>query len=111
MIAPDLRGIGDSLRPADGYDLHSLTEDWVALLQALGVEKAAVVGFDRSLQSALMLALRHPERVNHFVLTESLAGRLPSAEQFLQAGPLWWFGFHSAPGPAENVLVGHRRPT
>lgn len=107
VIAPDLRGIGDSSRPADGYDLHSLSEDWVALLLALGVESAAVVGFDIGLQSALMLALRHPERVDHLVLTESLAGRLPGAEQFLKAGPPWWFGFHSAPGLAENVLVGH----
>jgi pimeloyl-ACP methyl ester carboxylesterase len=39
---------------------------------------------------------------------ESLLGRLPGAEDFLAAGPPWWFGFHSAePGLAETVLEGH----
>lgn len=107
VIAPDLRGIGESSRPLGGYDLISLSEDWMALLQALDVSQASVVGFDIGLQSALMFALRHPERVRHLVLTESLVGRLPGAEQFLKAGPPWWFGFHGAPGLAEEVLVGH----
>lgn len=107
VIAPDLRGIGESSRPSSGYDLHSLAEDWAALLQALGTDQAAVVGFDLGLQSALMLALRHPDRVGRLVLTEALAGSLPGAEQFMKAGPPWWFSFHGVPGLAEEVLVGH----
>ncbi len=70
VIAPDLRGIGESSRPSDGYDLHSLAKDCEGLLQALGTDKVDVVGFDIGLQPALMLALRHPERVRHLVLTE-----------------------------------------
>ena len=109
VIAPDLRGIGESSRPAGGYDLISLAEAAMALLQALNVSQANVVGFDIGLQSALMLALRHPECVRHLVLTESLAGRLPGAEQFLKGGPPWWFGFHGVPDLAEKVLAGHEK--
>jgi pimeloyl-ACP methyl ester carboxylesterase len=107
VIAPDLRGIGESSRPSGGYDLHSLAKDLEGLLQALEADEADVVGFDLGLQQAVMLALRHPERVRHLVLTEALVGRLPGAEKFLKAGPPWWFGFHAAPGLAERVLVGH----
>jgi pimeloyl-ACP methyl ester carboxylesterase len=38
---------------------------------------------------------------------ESLLGSLPGAEDFLGAGPPWWFGFHAVPGLAERVLIGH----
>ncbi len=107
VIAPDLLGIGDRSRPSGRYDLISLTEDWVALLQALNVSQVNLVGFDIGMQSALMLALRHPRCVRHLVSTEALAGRLPGAEQFLKAGPPWWFRFHGVPGLAEEVLVGH----
>jgi pimeloyl-ACP methyl ester carboxylesterase len=107
VIAPDLRGIGESSRPSGGYDLHSLAKDLEGLLQALEADEADVVGFDLGLQQAVMLALRHPERVRHLVLTEALVGRLPGAEKFLKAGPPWWFGFHAAPGLAERVLAGH----
>ncbi len=107
VIAPDLRGIGESARPSGGYDLHSLAEDCEGLLQALEADQADVVGFDIGLQPAVMLALRHPKRVRCLVLTEALVGRLPGADKFLKAGPPWWFGFHAAPGLAEKVLEGH----
>lgn len=107
VIAPDLRGIGGSSKPVDGYDLHTLSDDALALLQALQIAEATVVGFDLGLQSALMLALRSPERVKRLVLTEALVGPLPGAERFLKNGPPWWFGFHGVPGLAEEVLVGH----
>jgi pimeloyl-ACP methyl ester carboxylesterase len=37
---------------------------------------------------------------------ESLLGRLPGGEDFLKAGPPWWFGFHAVPDLAETVLEG-----
>ncbi|WP_433521664.1 alpha/beta fold hydrolase [Nocardia pseudovaccinii] len=37
---------------------------------------------------------------------EALLGTVPGAEDFLAAGPPWWFGFHAVPGLAETVLSG-----
>ncbi|MFJ4521995.1 alpha/beta fold hydrolase [Streptomyces sp. NPDC088810] len=107
VIAPDLRGFGDSDRPAGGYDAGTLATDAEALLEALDAGPAAVVGIDLGAPPAFLLAMRRPGRVRRLVLMESLLGDLPGAEQFLAGGPPWWFGFHAEPGLAETVLAGH----
>lgn len=108
VIAPDLRGFGASGHAAGGYDAGTLAEDAEALLAALDVSSAAVVGIDAGAPPAFLLALRRPDLVRRLVVMESLLGRLPGAEEFLADGPPWWFGFHAAaPGLAETVLEGH----
>lgn len=107
VIAPDLRGFGDSARPAGGYDAGTLAADAEGLLTALGVTCAAVVGIDVGTPPAFLLAMRRPDLVRRLVLMESLLGRLPGAEDFLAGGPRWWFGLHAEDGLAESVLVGH----
>lgn len=108
VIAPDLRGFGESSRAAGGYDAGTLATDAAALLTALGVSSAAVVGIDAGTAPAFLLALRRPDLVRRLVVMESLLGRLPGAEDFLADGPPWWFGFHTAaPSLAETVLEGH----
>ncbi|POM26147.1 Soluble epoxide hydrolase [Actinomadura rubteroloni] len=107
VIAPDLRGFGDSERAPGGYDARTLSEDAEALLDALGETSAAVVGIDAGTPPAFLLALRRPDLVRRLVVMESLIGTLPGAEDFLAQGPPWWFGFHSVPGLAERVLTGH----
>lgn len=107
VIAPDLRGLGASSRPLSGYTAGDVAADPVALLDALGIEQADVVGIDLGTPAAFLLGAWHPERVRKLVLMEALIGRLPGAERFLAGGPPWWFGFHAVPGLAESVLVGH----
>ncbi|MFJ9817372.1 alpha/beta fold hydrolase [Streptomyces sp. NPDC101151] len=107
VIAPDLRGFGDSGRPAEGYDAGTLAADAESLLTALGVTSAAVVGIDVGTPPAFLMAMRRPDLVRRLVVMESLLGRLSGAEEFLADGPPWWFGFHAEPGLAESVLVGH----
>ncbi|MEU6666919.1 alpha/beta hydrolase [Streptomyces sp. NPDC046727] len=106
VIAPDLRGFGDSDRPAGGYDAGTLAADAEALLEELDAGPAAVVGIDLGAPPAFLLAVRRPGRVRRLVLMESLLGDLPGAEEFLAGGPPWWFGFHAEPGLAETVLAG-----
>jgi len=107
VIAPDLRGLGDSSRPATGYDAASIAGDIRGLLDALGIEHAALAAIDASVPAAFLLAVQHPERVSRIVLMESALPALPGAEKFFAAGPPWWFGFHAVPELAETVLVGH----
>ncbi|MFI8529764.1 alpha/beta fold hydrolase [Streptomyces aquilus] len=108
VIAPDLRGFGASGRAASGYDAGTLAEDAAALLAALDISSAAVVGIDAGTAPAFLLALRRPGLVRRLVVMEAVLGGLPGAEDFLADGPPWWFGFHSAkPDLAETVLEGH----
>jgi pimeloyl-ACP methyl ester carboxylesterase len=107
VIAPDLRGLGDSSRATDGYDGENLAVDAEQLLAALEVDSATVVGIDAGVAPAFFLALRQPDLVRQVVLMEAVLGRLPGAEDFLAAGAPWWFGFHAVPGLPETVLAGH----
>ncbi|WP_227982031.1 alpha/beta fold hydrolase [Nocardia spumae] len=107
IVAPDLRGLGESSRPAHGYDAGTVAADIVGLLDRLGIGRAALMALDVSVPAAVLTALRHPDRVERLVVMESLLGDLPGAEEFLATGPPWWFGFHAVPGLAENVLIGH----
>jgi len=106
VIAPDLRGFGGSTRAPDGYDAGTLADDITGLLDALGEPSATVVAIDAGTPVAVLLAPRHPDRVRRLVVVEALLGSLPGAEDFLAAGPPWWFGFHAVPGLAKTVLLG-----
>ena len=44
VLAPDLRGHGETDKPDGGYDYQSICRDLVGLLDGLGVEQAAVAG-------------------------------------------------------------------
>lgn len=101
VIAPDLRGLGGTTRADDGYDAGTLADDARALLDALAVPKAEVVALDLGVPPAVLLALRHPDRVSRLVVMEAALG---PADEFPRP---WWFGFHAVPGLAEQVVAGH----
>lgn len=67
VIAPDLRGTGGSTRAESGYDLDSLSADAIGLLDALGIEQAAVIGRDIGASVAFYLAMQQPDRVRRLV--------------------------------------------
>jgi pimeloyl-ACP methyl ester carboxylesterase len=69
-IAPDLRGRGESGRPAAvaDYMVVRSVADMLCLLDELGVERAHVVGHDFGAVVAWMLAALHPDRVDHLVV-------------------------------------------
>jgi len=110
VIAPDLRGFGDSERAVEGYDAGTLAADVEGVLDVLGEPSAAVVGIDAGAAPAVLLALRRPGRVRRLVVMEALLGRLPGAEDVVAGGAPWWFGFHAVPGLAETVLAGNEAP-
>ncbi len=65
VIAPDMRGMGDTEAPADpaAYDVEHITADLLGLLDHLGIGKAVFAGLDFGAFAVYDLALRHPERV------------------------------------------------
>jgi pimeloyl-ACP methyl ester carboxylesterase len=65
VVAPDMRGFGESSRPVDveAYDVVSLCGDMIALLDALGEESAIFVGHDWGASLVWSLAVLEPNRV------------------------------------------------
>jgi pimeloyl-ACP methyl ester carboxylesterase len=70
VIAVDQRGIGLSDKPHEGYDTGTLANDLVALMDALGHERFAVVGHDTGFAVSYALAADHPDRVARVALAE-----------------------------------------
>ena len=73
VVAPDLVGFGFTERPeGERYDMDTWVGQVVGLLDALGLERASVVGNSFGGALALRLAARHPDRVERLVLMGSV---------------------------------------
>jgi pimeloyl-ACP methyl ester carboxylesterase len=68
LLMPDLRGFGRSAVPAGGYNPQQFANDAIALLDALGIEKAGVIGHDWGGFASYLIGLSHPERVSGLVI-------------------------------------------
>ncbi len=69
----DLRGHGQSDRPADGYDKDTMARDVVGVMDQLGIEQAHIVGSSLGAEVGLALAATHPDRVLSLVCDGALA--------------------------------------
>jgi haloacetate dehalogenase len=77
VVAPDLRGYGDSGRPPSGadhagYSFRAMAADQVGLMRALGHEAFAVVGHDRGARVSHRMALDHPAAVTRVAVLDIL---------------------------------------
>jgi 2-hydroxy-6-oxonona-2,4-dienedioate hydrolase len=91
VIAPDMPGWGDSDAVATADMDHDV--DLLGLLDALGIERAALVGNSMGGHTAIRFATLHPERITHLVTMGASLGR-GSASLF---GP--------GDGPSEGLKV------
>src|SRR5437868_5725205 len=85
VIAVDQRGIGLSDKPARGYDTGTLAGDLVAMMDALGHERFALVGHDTGFAISYALCADHPDRVDRVALAEIpwCPGAAPSPPVFV----------------------------
>lgn len=107
-LAPDQRGYspGASPRRVDAYDVVTLADDVVALLEAAGLERAHVVGHDWGGAVAWVLAARHPERVASLtVLSTPHPSALVAALPGGQALRSWYMGAFQLPRVPERLLA------
>lgn len=93
LIIPDLRGHGDSGRPASGYDYATLTGDVTALVDTLGLESFDLAGHSMGSMVAQHFAARQPSRVRHLVLIGSTVLRP------IEPGSDLWQGLMSLEAP------------
>ncbi|MBM0258241.1 alpha/beta fold hydrolase [Micromonospora sp. 4G55] len=111
VVAPDLRGFGDSDAPPDGYDKKTLAADVHGLLTGLGLAgDIRLVGHDVGTMVAYAYAAAHPDEVSRLVLTEAPIPdeSVYAAPALSTAGPaLWNFGFFNvANGLPEELVAG-----
>lgn len=109
VIAPDLRGTGDSDRPEDGYAKTDQADDIRGILNALGLSgPVAVAGHDIGSMVALAWAAAHPRDLSHLVLIDSLLPGLGLEEAMNVAeGGMWHFGLFMTPHIPEMLFDGH----
>ena len=112
VVAPDLRGYGDSSKPPttadhEPYSKRAMARDQVALMSSLGFERFGVAGHDRGGRVAYRLALDHPDRVDRLAVLDIVptgdALRLTNREFAL--GYWHWF-FLAQPEPLPERLIG-----
>jgi pimeloyl-ACP methyl ester carboxylesterase len=107
VVVPDLRGIGRSSKPADGYDKKTQAQDIRAVVTGLGYDKTFVVAHDIGNMVAYAYAALYPDKVERLVVMDApIPGIDPWNEILLNPG-VWHFNFH---GPdAERLVAGRER--
>ena len=94
VIAPDLRGFGDTTKAAAGYDKKSMAQDVHALAQSLGIKKAGVAGHDIGLMVAYAYAAQYPAEVERIALLDAFIPGVGDTTNLFLLRDLWHFHFY-----------------
>ncbi|MGN8547073.1 alpha/beta fold hydrolase [Bradyrhizobium sp. 13971] len=105
VIAPDLRGLGDSTCPQSGYDKKTVAEDvWQLVNGHLGIERFHLVGHDWGGPVAFSLAAHHAEAVSKLaILDVTIPG---DGGEMSQGGRRWHHPFYRTPDLPEALCAG-----
>ncbi len=114
VVCPDLRGYGDSDKPAGdvehlAYSKRTMAADIVALADSLGVARFSLVGHDRGARVAHRLALDHPGRLERLCLLDiaPTLAMYEGTDQAFATAYFHWF-FLIQPSPLPETLLGPR---
>ena len=94
VIAPDLRGFGDTAKPETGYDKKTMAQDVHALAQSLGVRKAGIAGHDIGLMVAYAYAAQYPAEVDRIALLDAFIPGVGDTTNLFLLRDLWHFHFY-----------------
>jgi haloacetate dehalogenase len=113
VVAPDLRGYGDSEKPPGGTDHRGYSKrasalDQVGVMAALGFERFAVVGHDRGARVGHRLALDYPDRVRRLAVLDIVPTwtAFTETDQEKATGYYHWF-FLNQPYDLPERLIGN----
>jgi pimeloyl-ACP methyl ester carboxylesterase len=107
VVAPDLRGLGLSSKPAGGFDKKTQAGDVAAVMDALKIERADLVAHDIGNMVAYAFAATRRDRVTRLVLIDAPLPGVGPWEEILKNPLLWHFRFG---GPdMERLVAGRER--
>ena len=105
VIAPDLRGFGETDKPETGYDKKSMAQDVHALVQSLGLKQVGVAGHDIGLMVAYAYAAQYPTEVKRIALMDAFLPGVGDWTKVWLLRDLWHFHFY---GKTPLALVDGR---
>jgi pimeloyl-ACP methyl ester carboxylesterase len=105
VIAPDLRGFGQSAKPAGGYDKKSMAQDINSLATSLGFARAGICGHDIGLMVAYAYAAQYPAEVERIALMDAFLPGVGDWTSVWLLRDLWHFHFY---GKTPLALVSGR---
>ena len=108
VIAPDLRGFGQSGLPAGPYTKSAMAQDVHALAASLGIKSAKIVGHDIGLMVAYAYAAQYPKEVSKIVLMDAFLPGVGNWKDVWLLRDLWHFHFY---GETPLALVKGRERT
>ncbi|GAA3436369.1 alpha/beta fold hydrolase [Kutzneria kofuensis] len=110
VVAVDLRGMGGSAKPADGYDKKTMAADIGELVRHLGHDRVDVAGHDIGSMVAFSLAANHPDTVRKIAMLD-VPHPSDSFHELRVLGPgtLWWFAFNQLDTLPAQLLEGRAR--
>ena len=94
VIAPDLRGFGQSSKPVDGYEKKTMAQDVHALANLLGLNRTVVVGHDIGLMVAYAYAAQYPTEVERIILMDAFLPGIGDWKTVWLLRDLWHFHFY-----------------
>jgi pimeloyl-ACP methyl ester carboxylesterase len=94
VIAPDLRGYGDSGKPATGYEKKAMAQDIHALIASLGDKRIQVVGHDIGLMVAYAYAAQYPDEVERIALMDAFLPGIGKWQDVWLLRDKWHFNFY-----------------
>ena len=111
VVCPDLRGYGQSSKPATTpdhgpYSKRAMARDCVTLMRVIGHERFAVVGHDRGAYVAFRAALDHPDAVVALAVLDAvpITDALDRCDARFAAAWWHWFFLAQTEKPAERVI-------
>jgi pimeloyl-ACP methyl ester carboxylesterase len=105
VVAPDLRGFGDTTKAESGYDKKSMAADVHELAKKLGIGKAGIAGHDIGLMVAYAYAAKYPDDVTRIALLDAFIPGVGDTTGLFLLKDLWHFHFY---GPTPLALVEGR---
>ncbi|HEX7913760.1 MAG TPA: alpha/beta hydrolase [Paraburkholderia sp.] len=107
VLAPDLRGLGDTAKPATGYEKANIAEDIHALVAQLNLgPQVNVIGHDMGGMVAYAYAAQHPDEVRSVAILDVPLPGIDPWDQIVQMPRTWHFRFYAVQDLPEMLIAG-----